>query len=55
MKRSALFIVCLLMASLAFGQAKKPKLMVVPSQIWCNDKGYVMTFDNQGSRVEPVY
>lgn len=52
MKRSALFIVCLLMASLAFGQAKKPKLMVVPSQIWCNDKGYVMTFDNQGTTEE---
>ena len=52
MKRSATLIACLIMASLSFGQAKKPKLMVVPSQIWCSDKGYVTTFDNQGTQEE---
>jgi hypothetical protein len=33
----------------AIGQAKKPKLMVVPSDVWCNEQGYVMTFDNMGT------
>lgn len=33
----------------AFGQAKKPKLMVVPSDAWCKEHGYMQNFDNQGS------
>lgn len=33
----------------SFGQAKKPTLMVVPSDVWCNQNGYMMEFDNQGS------
>lgn len=32
-----------------FGQAKKPKLMVVPSDSWCNEHGYMQEFDNQGT------
>jgi hypothetical protein len=40
--------VCLLAISL-FGQAKKPTLMVVPHDAWCNANGYMMTFDNQGT------
>lgn len=32
-----------------WGQAKKPTLMVVPSDAWCKQKGYVQTFDNQGT------
>lgn len=52
MKRSLILIACLMMVCMAFSQAKKPKLMVVPSQIWCSDKGYVMTFDNQGTPEE---
>ncbi len=31
-----------------FGQAKKPTLMVVPSDAWCTKNGYVKTYDNQG-------
>lgn len=31
------------------GQAKKPTLMVVPSEAWCNAHGYMQTFDNQGT------
>lgn len=31
-----------------FGQAKKPTLMVVPSDAWCNSNGYTQTYDNQG-------
>ena len=38
--------------TLAFGQAKKPTLMVVPSDVWCNTNGYMMEFDNQGTKVK---
>ncbi|MDG1477859.1 MAG: DUF6175 family protein [Vicingaceae bacterium] len=38
--------------TLAFGQAKKPTLMVVPSDAWCNKNGYMMEFDNQGTKVK---
>ncbi len=50
MKR--LFALSLFFAALgisAFGQAKKPILMVVPSDAWCKEKGYTMEFDNQGT------
>lgn len=43
------FFICLLVSVSAIGQAKKPKLMVVPSDVWCNEQGYVMTFDNMGT------
>ena len=32
----------------AMAQAKKPTLMVVPSEAWCKAHGYEQTFDNQG-------
>lgn len=38
--------------SIAFSQAKKPTLMVVPSDVWCNTNGYMMEFDNQGTKVK---
>jgi len=37
---------------LSFGQAKKPTLMVVPSDVWCNQNGYMLNFDNQGSTIK---
>lgn len=37
-----------LAALAAYGQAKKPKLMVVPSDNWCQQHGFMQTFDNQG-------
>jgi hypothetical protein len=40
--------ICLLAMSL-FGQAKKPTLMVVPHDVWCNSNGYMMVFDNLGT------
>jgi len=39
-------------ATLSFGQAKKPTIMVVPSDNWCNLNGYMMEFDNQGTKVK---
>ncbi|MGB0886923.1 MAG: DUF6175 family protein [Vicingaceae bacterium] len=50
-----IFITCSLVLvgiTLAFGQAKKPTLMVVPSDAWCNTNGYMMEFDNQGTKVK---
>ncbi len=38
--------------SMAFSQAKKPTIMVVPSDVWCNTNGYMMEFDNQGKKVK---
>ena len=40
----ALLFSCLM----SFGQAKKPTLMVVPSDAWCKNHGYVLKFSNQG-------
>lgn len=45
-------IITVLLAALtaagAFGQAKKPTIMVVPSDNWCNANGYMTVSDNQG-------
>lgn len=43
-------IICVLAFS-SFGQAKKPTIMVVPSDVYCITRGYSMTFDNQGTQV----
>jgi len=37
---------------LGFSQAKKPTIMVIPSDLWCNKNGYMMEFDNQGTKVK---
>lgn len=34
---------------IGFAQAKKPTLMVVPSDLYCNQHGYMLSFDNQGT------
>lgn len=45
-------ILAILTASLSYAQAKKPTIMVVPSDVWCNQNGYMMVFDNQGTKVK---
>lgn len=53
MKRiTLLFVAIIFTVTAAFSQAKKPTIMVVPSDVWCNDNGYMMTFDNQGTTVK---
>jgi hypothetical protein len=42
---ASVLCICVLQA---FGQAKKPTLMVVPSDAWCKEHGYTQVFDNQG-------
>lgn len=53
--KKTLLIFCslfLLLATTGFGQAKKPTIMVVPSDVWCSKNGYMMEFDNQGTKVK---
>jgi len=56
MKRSFLTLAFAAVALLAAAQAKKPTLMVVPSDVWCNTNGYVTEVDNMGStQIIPDY
>ena len=48
MKRIAILLMGICLPIFAFSQAKKPTLMVVPSDLYCNQKGYMQRFDNQG-------
>jgi hypothetical protein len=50
--KNGFVLLAILFVSLAFGQAKKPTIMVVPSDVWCNTNGYMMKFNNQGSEVK---
>ncbi|MGB5989300.1 MAG: DUF6175 family protein [Marinifilaceae bacterium] len=53
MKRYILLsILCIVYSSSLFAQAKKPTIMVVPSDVWCNSNGYMMEFNNQGTTVK---
>jgi len=45
-------LMVILSAHMLFAQAKKPTIMVVPSDAWCNKHGYMMEFDNQGTKVK---
>ena len=47
-----LFIYFFLIGIITFAQAKKPTLMVVPSDVWCIKNGYVLNFDDQGTMVQ---
>lgn len=40
------------LSATAFGQAKKPVLMVVPSDNYCIERGFVNTFEVQGAKME---
>jgi len=51
-KRVLTLFSALLCTTMLFGQAKKPTIMVVPSDAWCNTNGYMMEFDNQGTKVK---
>ena len=50
--KNGFVLLAILFVSLAFGQAKKPTIMVVPSDVWCNTNGYMMKFNNQGTEVK---
>lgn len=48
MKKSSITIIAVLLSMTAFGQAKKPTIMVVPSDVWCVQNNFSSTYDNQG-------
>ncbi len=51
-----IYVILLMLPWLMFSQAKKPTLMVVPSDNWCITNGYTLEFDNQGIKeVIPDY
>lgn len=50
MKRVIIFLIMIGVSLFAFSQAKKPTLMVVPSDLYCNQHGYMQRFDNQGQK-----
>lgn len=51
-KIHSISIVLLMVSTLAFGQAKKPTIMVVPSDNWCISNGFFLEFDNQGTKTK---
>lgn len=46
--KKIIFLLVLVCSNLLSGQAKKPTIMVVPSDAWCIENGYVLQFDDQG-------
>lgn len=52
MTRKILLLILLVgISSVTFAQAKKPTIMVVPSDAWCHRNGFVTEFDNMGKIV----
>jgi len=51
MKNLFTLIAVLFVTTSLFGQAKKPTIMVVPSDQYCISRGYSMEFDNMGTKV----
>lgn len=52
--KKIILILCslLLIVNVGFSQAKKPTIMILPSDVWCNTNGFMMEFDNQGTKVK---
>jgi hypothetical protein len=49
MKRMSFSFLIMLVTALSFGQAKKPTIMIVPSDVWCTQNNYITKYDNQGT------
>lgn len=56
MKKIIITFMAAAVCILAFGQAKKPTMMVVPSNTWCSDHGFMKEFTtNGGTKTVPNY
>ncbi|MDI9357035.1 MAG: DUF6175 family protein [Chitinophagaceae bacterium] len=53
MKYKIIFLITVhfLLSTEVFSQAKKPTIMVVPSDVWCNQNGYTFTFNSNGKEI----
>jgi hypothetical protein len=52
LKITYLILFASLWSTLAFAQAKKPTLMILPSDNWCLQRYFITEFDNQGSKLK---
>jgi len=53
MKKILITLSLFLFVFTCFSQkAKKPTIMIVPSDVWCNQNNYMTTFNNQGTEVK---
>ena len=50
LKIFTLFLFVLFIRTHLFGQAKKPTLMILPSDNWCEQRYFMTEFDNQGTK-----
>lgn len=50
MKKLNLILLTILIASQVFGQAKKPTLMILPSDNWCEQRLFMTEFNNQETK-----
>jgi hypothetical protein len=48
--RSLFLFLVLIAANFVFAQAKKPTIMVLPSDNWCEQRFFMTEFDNQGTK-----
>ena len=56
MKKYLVLLLTLMLTGAMYSQAKKPTLMVLPSDNLCITNGYYLEFDNQGIKeVVPDY
>jgi Family of unknown function (DUF6175) len=56
MKKTLIASLCLFFALAGWGQAKKPTLMVIPSDAYCIEKGFFIETNDQGmKRKDPDY
>lgn len=52
MKKLGLLFGMFVLAMSVIGQTKKPTIMILPSDNWCNQRYFMTTFDNQGTDVK---
>lgn len=51
--KKMVFTICFALINIvAFAQEKKPTLMILPSDNWCNKRFFMTSYDNQGMKVK---
>ena len=52
MKKILLPVLLIVLCANVFAQAKKPTLMILPSDNWCVQRYFITEFDNQGTKMK---